>query len=192
MNREQWLINATEQLKDRLFNNTDYTVPEVRVSVGFPKGRGGRNGAKAIGQCWSGACSEDGRPQIFIHPEITDSNRVMDILAHEQVHASVGTEAGHGAPFKRLAVAIGLEGQMTATVASSRLNTVLTEIVGVIGEYPHSKLNAEQGAKKQTTRMIKTECSECGYIAYLSRKWIAEAGTPICPSDEIALEVGGE
>jgi hypothetical protein len=189
-NREEWLIKAVKELSTRLFSLTTSTVPDVRVSCGFPHGaRGSKNGARVIGQCFSGTCAEDGKPQIFIHPELVDSKRVLDVLLHELTHASLGTGAGHGSQFKRLATSLGLEGKMTATTASPALNAKLDEIIKVIGEYPHSKLDVATSAKKQTTRMIKTECDECGYIAYLSRKWIDEAGTPICPNDERSLIV---
>ena len=181
-NRELWLNKAIVKL-ETLFAESDYTVPQVRVSVGFPLGRGGRN--QVIGQCWSGSATADGVPQIFIDPSLTDSKRVLDVLAHELVHAIVGAEAGHKAPFKQCAESIGLTGKMTATVASDALNVKLATIVESIGEYPHAKLDPSK-RKKDGTRMIKTECQECGYIAYTSRKWL-EVGAPICPQDESDL-----
>ena len=114
MNREEWLINATSAL-GVMIAEQGHTLPEVRVSVGFPK-TGGK-GNNVIGQCWSGACSEDARPQIFIHPTLTESTRVLDVLLHELVHATVGTECGHKGAFKQLATGLGLEGKMTATIA---------------------------------------------------------------------------
>lgn len=40
----------------------------------------------------------------------------------------------------------------------------------------------------QTTRMIKCECLECGYVVRTSRKWAA-MGLPICPVDKISMIV---
>lgn len=181
-NRELWLNNAIVKL-EALFAENDYTVPSVRVSVGFPLGRGGRN--QVIGQCWSASATADGLAQIFIDPSLTDSKRVMDVLAHELIHAIVGTEAGHKGAFKQCALSIGLEGKMTATTASPALNIKLEQFVTELGDYPHAKLDPSK-RKKDSTRMIKTECEECGYIAYTSRKWL-EVGTPICPSDNNSM-----
>lgn len=180
MNREEWLLKATERLGKKI-ESKGGKLPEVRVSVGFPKASG-RNSNSVIGQCFNGIATADGRPQIFIHPVLDESKRVLDVLLHELIHASLPLGAGHGAMFKRLAVACGLGGKMTATVATPELNAELAELVAEIGEYPHAKLDAS-GAKKQTTRMIKTECEECGYIAYTSRKWLEEKGAPFCPDD---------
>lgn len=35
--------------------------------------------------------------------------------------------------------------------------------------------------KKQTTRLLKVSCSECGYPARVTRKWLDKAGAPLCP-----------
>lgn len=33
----------------------------------------------------------------------------------------------------------------------------------------------------RTTRLIKCECAQCGYIARVSLKWIQGSGVPRCP-----------
>ena len=178
MNRETWLIDATTRLAEKI-GAQGAKLPEVRVSVGFPK-TGGK-GNSVIGQCWAGEASEDKRPQIFIHPTLTESTRVLDVLLHELVHATLGAGFGHGKEFKHLATALGLTGKMTATTASEDLKIALSEIVTEIGEYPHAKLDANSGTtKKQSTRMIKCTCEDCGYIAYTTRKWL-EISAPLCP-----------
>lgn len=35
--------------------------------------------------------------------------------------------------------------------------------------------------KKQTTRLLKVACAECGYPARVTRKWLDEKGAPHCP-----------
>lgn len=35
--------------------------------------------------------------------------------------------------------------------------------------------------KKQTTRLMKVLCADCGYVARVSRKWLDEVGPPHCP-----------
>ncbi len=80
---------------------------------------------------------------------------------------------------------------MTATIASDDLKLKIDEWVQAIGEYPHAKLTLNDSRKKQSTRLIKAECS-CGYNVRMSRKWINEIGTPICPACEIQMTAEGE
>lgn len=172
--REQWLNAAVEVLRSQDFSDLGETVPQVRVSTGFPKG----NVRKVIGQCWNN--TEDGVSQIFITPTIDEPLRVLDILVHELIHAMT-PGAGHKGPFKRIATDIGLEGKMTATHAGEALKSRLAEIVEQLGPYPHRKLSLQDGRKKQGTRMGKVACGECGYTARTTRKWLELSGPPICP-----------
>lgn len=189
MNREAWLIKASEKL-GVLLEEVGQTAPEVRVSVGFPKGRGGKK-FKAIGQCWSGACAGDGLAQVFIHPELADAVRVLDVLLHEIIHATVGTECGHKGAFKQVALAVGLTGKMTATEAGEDLKPRLEAIAQELGEYPHSALNSEAGGgKKQGTRLIKCECDECGYVVRTTAKWLEALGPVFCPCNNEKMIIG--
>lgn len=185
--REQWLEQATEMLRGGIFKDAEARlpvgstaiIPPVRVSVGFP---GGGSARKRIGECWNGKASDDGIPQVFISPVLSDSVRVLDVLVHEVIHAIV-PDAGHKAPFKRIAVAVGLTGKMTATVAGPELEARLKTMVTTLGEYPHAKINLSS-RKKQTTRMLKLECKSCGFICRASQKAIDEHGIPTCACGE--------
>jgi hypothetical protein len=185
MNREQWLENAVGLLVP-LFTDNGLVVPKVRVSVGWPSAGGLSLRKRVIGQCWDGKCSADGTPQIFISPKIGDAASecgALPVLVHELVHAVVGCDAKHGAKFWRPAQVLGLTGKPTATVPNEELTAKLIRMEKELGPYPHVALDpATSGRKKQGTRMIKCECSACGYIARTSRKWIDEAGAPLCPS----------
>lgn len=195
MNREAWLNRAIELFRGRLFAQNGLTIPaNVRISVGFPKGTRGK-GVHSIGQCWAVDNSADKHSEIFIHPELADPCRVLDVTAHELVHVVKGHEAGHGKLFKQAAVAIGLEGKMTATVASAKLNAVLADYAKHLGPYPHAALIAGgegSGPKKQGTRMLKVLCPACGYTVRTSAKWI-DVGLPTCPcGEEMVSEDEGE
>jgi hypothetical protein len=171
-------------MRSGLFKRVGETVPAVRVSVGIPKGRG-----TAIGQCWNGAASSDGLAQVFISPKLDDAARVLDVLAHELIHAVV-PDAGHGAPFKRIALAIGLTGKMTATVAGPTLKAELERLAAELGPYPHARLDFDRGGpKKQGTRLGKVQCGWCGYTCRVTRKWLEEQGAPLCPCSNEAMEV---
>lgn len=176
--REEWLTDAIAALRP-MFAEIDKTLPAVRVSVGWPGGRGKKN--TVIGQCWPTGLAKDGVAQVFISPVLDDAVRVLDVLLHELVHVVDNCENGHKAPFARMAKALGLTGKMTATVASDELAEQLTAIADDLGVYPHAALSGSSPlVKKQGTRMLKVECPEDGYVVRTTAKWI-EVGLPVCP-----------
>lgn len=184
MNREQWLELAVQKLKDGFFAPIGETVPPVRVSIGLPSSRALSSKRRSIGECWSPNSSKDGLSQVFISPILTDSNVILATLAHELIHAIV-PDAGHKKPFKRIALAVGLTGKMTATVAGPELLIRLNDLIKEIGEIPHAALcPSEVTRKKQSTRMIKVKCSSCGYIARTSQTWLDTIGAPLCACNQ--------
>ncbi|MGO4251270.1 hypothetical protein AB4Y81_03295 [Paenarthrobacter sp. TAF1] len=181
--REEWLVAAVAALAP-IFAAVEETLPEVRVSVGWPGGNGRKN--SVIGQCWSTKVASDSVSQLFISPVLEDAVRVLDVLAHELIHAIDDCVSGHKGRFAKIAKAVGLTGKMTATVAGDDLKAELEKIAANLGDYPHAAIvNPGQGAdgpKKQTTRMMKVECSEgSGYKARMTRQWLEEYGAPFCP-----------
>lgn len=182
MNREQWLNQAVDELRE-LFNEQGEAIPlNLRVSCGWPS-RGGTGKANAtIGQCWHPDCSGDKTIEIFISPKLADPIRVLDVLTHELIHATMGNECGHKGPFKRLAVALGLTGKMTATKAGPELEQRLARVAAVLGDYPHAELKGgtSSGPKKQGTRLIRAECNGCGMVIRSTRTWIESVGLPQC------------
>jgi hypothetical protein len=187
--REQWLNAAIGHYRP-VFAGKGHPIPDkVRVSCAFPSVRALSGTANhRIGECWSGQASADGTIEMMISPAIAEPLRVLDILAHELCHASVGNECGHKGPFRKLALAIGLEGKMTATHGGDAFKRHAQTIVDALGPYPHAALDARVGRKKQTTRMIKCECPECGYIARVAQKWLIDVGPPECPLHGPMLE----
>lgn len=189
MARQVWLEGALAALRKHFVAN-GYTCPDaVRVSCGFPKGStGSSQNSKTIGQCWATDASGDKHNEIFISPELGGKQmgkKIMGVIAHEMVHATVGLKAKHRGPFKKCALAVGLCGKMTATEETPEFNAFAADVIERIGDYPAGALSLS-GVKKQTTRMLKCECSECGYVARISKKW-ADVGAPICPTDEIQM-----
>lgn len=190
--REAYLLRAADWMRANLFAPVGVTVPPVRVSTGFT---GSRSGNRAIGSCWNGKASADGLAQVFISPVLSETARVLDVLAHELVHAA-HPDAGHGKVFKKTALAIGLEGKMRATVAgealAKRLNALACPETGVLGPYPHAQLDPGQsGVKKQTTRMLKLECPDCGFVCRASNKAITEVGIPFCACEGNQMKLAG-
>lgn len=177
--REEWLTRMMQLIATNVFESaregSTQAIGAWRVSCGWP---GGGSARKRIGECWSSTTSKRGMVEMFISPSLDDGVRVADVLAHEMVHASVGTECGHRGEFRKLATAIGLEGKMTATVAGAALKAQLEGLVAELGEYPHGALSLKD-RKKQTTRMLKLACQDCGYTIRTTAKWI-ECGVPTC------------
>jgi len=181
--RENWLIMATSKLNDGVFKQCGYEVPQdVKVSCGFPAS-GGRTGAKhqAIGTCHNRASSKAGVNEVYISPTQDDSIRVLDVLTHELIHAIDDCISGHKGLFRTIAVDVGLEGKMTSTHAGKELTAKLEKIVKELGEYPHAEVSTAN-KKKQGTRNIKVECSNCGFGWRASQTMIDRMNNAICNS----------
>lgn len=188
INREQWLENAIEIIGKELFTKKGYKLPpKIRVSVGFPYGS---RGGKAIGQHWHPNASTDKVGCIFISPTLGTPEEALGTLVHELVHASVGNEAGHGPIFKKCALDVGLEGKMRSTTEGPELKKYLKVVIKNLGKYPHALLSpADRPNKKQSTRMIKMECTDCGYKVRASMTKILEHGPVLCPCTQEPMSV---
>jgi hypothetical protein len=184
--RQAWLEDAAVWCLNRIKAAGGEPPEHVRVSISWPYG--GR-ATQRIGECWHAEASRDGHREVFISPTLDDSSRVVDVLLHELCHASLPSDAKHGPKFKKLALAVGLTGKMTATVAGPDLETAIKAFIAARGEYPAKGLDASVGRpiKKQTTRLLKVECEHCGYIARVTRGWLTTAGAPICPTDNVPM-----
>jgi hypothetical protein len=178
--REAWLERAVE-LEAALFAEMEWKVPKkIKVSCGWPSVGALSKKKQRIGECWSSENSRSGHFEIFISPKLDDELRVLDVLAHELVHATVGLKCGHRGQFKRCAIEIGLTGPMRSTIASDDLKKRLNALSKMLGSYPHKEiLHMTNGRKKQSTRLRKIVCPDCGWTARASAKWI-DAGLPTC------------
>ena len=182
--REAWLTLFTEKYLWPRIEAAEGKRPEkYRVSVGFPKGRRGSKG-HSVGQCWSQEVSADCTCEIFISPELSVVDAVAT-LAHELVHASVGVNCGHRAPFKKLASRIGLTGPMRATVTSAALDTIIRAWIAAEPPYPHAPLNALSSPTRPGSRLLKAICEGCGYTVRVTRQWL-DVAEPVCPDTECA------
>lgn len=165
--REQWLNEAGDMLLfDVLGPKTGIrgglTDNKIKISVGFASVVKS-NARNILGACYKRAASADGFAEIFISPICDDSISILATLAHELIHAIDDCKSGHKGFFANTARAIGLEGQMTATVPGKWLTHVLEGYVETLGPIPHSRLNlAESGRKKQANRNLLVACG-CGF-----------------------------
>jgi hypothetical protein len=185
INRETWLWEMTKQLKTRVFkpNGIQLNLKKVKVSVGFPVTGGARSNGKTIGQCFPRSWSRANVNEIFINPCLDESNvtRVAGVLVHELIHAIDDCKSGHRGAFRRMAIACGLQGKMTATTESDSLKEIILEIEEKIGKYPHKALDYTK-RKKQSTRNLKIECPSNEHEPYFVRmsKTMYEKAKPLC------------
>ncbi len=206
MNREAWLTTLlTEHVAPHIKERTGMTVPvkKIKISVGFPasRARPNRKGDFTVGVCFHGEQQAGGFHHIFIHPAraVPMSNSgegIIETVMHEVLHATLPCGVSHKAPFAKAAKACGLEGKPTSTNAGPELVKLAQGWAKKLGKYDHTAVNAG-GVKKQTTRLLKVLCPDCGYAeegetGYTIRttqKWL-NYGTPTCPCGTrmVALE----
>lgn len=199
MNRETWLNAMADKMRPR-FEELGFPLPKFRVAVGFTSaGKVSDIG----GECWHNGNSADRVFEIFISPITDDVMEITAILAHELTHAAVGFDCKHKGNFAKVMLALGMLRPMTESVAGQDFKSFAQPFIEELGPLPHAKLswrgvigrpandNAEDesgepvggssNAKpKQKTRLLKVTCSECGYNARVTQKWL-DKGAPHCP-----------
>lgn len=180
--REEWLMAAKDFLQARIFRAWEFP-DNIKVSCG-PCGK------KAIGLCYSKKCSELGYIEIFISPNENEELRILDILAHELIHAILGVDKKHGPKFGKIAEEIGLLEPWKATTASTELKEELKLFVSDLGKYPHAKMitikkeekdskEKEQKAKMYICKGTKENSHE-EWKCLVKKKFI-DIAEPICP-----------
>lgn len=142
--REAWLLAAVAPLSAIVADRANAAAPPVWVSVGWPHGYRGRR--RPFGQCWRGGLSADGRPHIFVSPELTDAGTVIATLLHELIHAAVEDPSGkapvgHKGAFVTACRAVGLVKPWTATTPGPDLAPQLVDVSVALGPYPHAALH---------------------------------------------------
>lgn len=185
VNREHWLELAVDELR-QLIRERGYKVPRLRVSVGWPSVQALSAKNPRHGEAWTDENTPDGLPQLYISPVLGEGLDVLGMLAHELGHAILGKKVGHKAPYVRYMVAIGLEGKPTRAVPGEELQEELAAILDKLGEYPHTAIKADDRTR-QTTRLLKVMCWECGYVTRITQRWIDE-GLPTCPCGALMNE----
>ena len=182
INREHWLTLLAKKLETQLFKPLGHQMPaQWRVTCGFPSKGGLGHSKRTIGQNWAPHCSSDETTEIIISITLEDQMEIAGVLAHEMIHSILGNQEGHGKNFRKLALAIGLTGKMTATTTGEAFEAAVAPLLKALGKYPHRKLDSTQ-RKVEGTRMVKVSCPDCGYTLRTTRKWIAVA-VPACPNE---------
>lgn len=174
--REEWLTAALWKKVDSHFTAAGLDVPaNIKITCGWPSRAATARKKRRIGEIWDATASKDGQFEIFISPLLDDPIEVLAVLIHEVVHAVVGLAAGHRAPFSQAAKKVGLVRPWTMTIASDDLKVELASWLRDLGLYPHAGIDVAHGQSsdpKQSTRMLKLDCYQCGAIIRTSRKWL--------------------
>lgn len=215
-NREGWLTAFLHEVAPVITQRTGLRVPldNIRVSCSFPRTRStpNRKGGYTTGVCMHGSGHKSGIHELFINPlkanvlphnldadpEHRDQG-VADILIHEILHACLDAKVMHKAKFARAAKQMGLEGKPTSTKAGPEAVKIIKAITEKIGDYPHEAIEGEWG-KKQSTRLLKVMCTDCGYVneagngytARITMTWIENAGLPTCPCGAVMTLMQGD
>jgi hypothetical protein len=181
--REQWLYRVADALYPKFAELGYPEHPSVRIGVGYPS-TGARG--KRIGECHHFLASKDHSHEIIISPKADESLDVAGIVAHELCHAFLmnafpAENCGHGKKFRKLAVALGLTGRMTATDPGEAFKRLLEPTLTRLGKYPHGALGSGTPRKVQGTRLVKVSCPSCQYSMRVTHKWI-EVAIPMCPA----------
>lgn len=184
--REQWLNTLGSWIAEDIIEphaeRLGLPYPPMRFSVGFPPRSSARS--KTIGVCVARHASADAHNEIFITPAIDDSAQIAHVLVHEIIHAFLDNEDGHKGRFVVLAKACGLVGKMTATTAGSELEKKLALYIDELGPIPAARIDLQNAKKKQDTRSLKCECSECGFTFRASamqlRRVTKDSACPSC------------
>lgn len=213
MNRETWLNELAALMAPR-FEELGHPLPPFRVSIGFTS-TGAYS--RANGECWDKLTTPDERFTILISPAEALSLKIAAILNHELIHAAVGLKEGHKGAFAAVMAATGMERPFTQSNPGEGFGDWVQPFIDRLGEIPHAPLMIRQPTTrtklikregggivpasgdderepdssrppKQTTRLLKASCVECGYTVRVTAKWL-EVGLPHCPQHG-AMEAG--
>ena len=176
--REEWLDEVASGMA-LWFDDMGFPLPDFRVSSGFPSS--GRRG-RATAEAWQE--DDGGGYRILVRPDRHDPQKLAAAIAHQLAHIAAGQRETEGRHlFRHIAISIGLRGRATEAAPGRLFQELAAPILTKAGPLPEPFAGPPKNARKakQKTRLIKVSCRECGYVARVSRKWLAAAGEPHCP-----------
>jgi hypothetical protein len=143
------------------------------------------------------------RHEINLSAEYLQEHNMGETLLHELAHAEnqvLGirdcANRAHNKHFKTVAERLGLKvlpRDKSVGFGYTDLAPVSEKFLADI-KFDRALFDAHRGTgggskKKVGSRLIKCECSECGYVVRTTQKWLDDAGAPLCPCNENAMEV---
>lgn len=166
--REVWLTAFSKSVRDSIQNMGMAAELEadasLRLSCGFAPAQGKRKVASAV--LLAPSCSADDSAELFVSPELADSDKVADAILPLIIQAHLGDWNGR---------------MVNAFMRRLNLNNIKTYAMRQCGIYPHAEVVLP---KRSTdgTRLLKVVCSvePTNFVVRMSRKCL-NVGTPVCP-----------
>lgn len=112
-NREAWLTEVARALEPLFLRKGYKFKTPYRITCGWPCKNATSTRQRRVGECHPIQRSKSGVSEIFISPAIDDVVEVAGTVCHELIHASIGTQEGHGGKFKTACRYLGMKGRPT-------------------------------------------------------------------------------
>lgn len=161
--REEWLMRGAKAVLAHVATLGYTPTGEVKAALGVPPS--GKRKDKPLGVCYHAAASEGAYREIFVHPELTDTRRILGVLVHEIGHAVLKDGVGHRKPFINYCKAVGFDFKKAEfAIDGVEFWKWAARIGDDLGPIPHKALNcnnAQGQKKKQGTRLLLIECPAC-------------------------------
>lgn len=180
MNREEWLTKAIIKIEMAVFWPLQMKMPtKWKATCGWSKGAS----AKAIGVCVDPVCAKDGTTHIFVIPTQDNAMNILGTLTHEMIHAIIGVDAGHKAPFREVVKKLEMSKPMTSShpVPETALWKALEEILAGLGPYPHAAMVPRKKPSKPQPWARWKSAKEPKFTVLANTKKVAQYGLPRDP-----------
>ena len=175
--REQWLAGVSRAIAGWL-QTMGAPLPPCRVISGFPsRGRRSYNIAEAYPE-------EDGLSfRLVVNPDATDPVQIAAAIAQQLAAIAAGSDQGAQYRFRQLAVSMGLRGTKRESPPGLLFGELVEPVLRTAGPLPTADTPATPilAIPKQSSRLVRVACSQCGYVVRVARKWLMEMGPPHCP-----------
>lgn len=136
---EEWLDHAVSALRS-YFAQFGHLVPVVEVSCGHGiDGYSPKRKVNTDGICLAKRYSKAHINQIYISPQFTEPLDVLNILAHELIHAVDDCFTNHGSTFRDIAVDLGMpdSGDLIFD-GNEEILAIFSRIALPLGRYPRA------------------------------------------------------
>lgn len=172
--REEWHGLIAAAYDAAVLTPSARPMPPVRWSTGYPPGTRGRGVAHVLPP----KASRDGvHWEVYIAPTLARPGADADLAA---VTCAIAAAIARGCAIPKPTDA--------AAWQSARLSAAYgaAEALELVGPYPSDGLAETEERKAQGTRMLKVECSRCGWLCRTTAKHIAalhaDSACPACDS----------
>lgn len=134
---EAWLSEAVELFRP-VFLKAGFELPKVNILCGFGiNGYKPRQQKNTIAECHPKKYSKDGANDIYITPILEHPTHVLEVLAHELIHAINDCRDSHGPLFHEVAKAIGHPDYQYAKLKDlMRFEGITRQMTMQLGRYP--------------------------------------------------------